>query len=275
MPPLSPPDPSLPGLDQLCAIVAALRGPGGCPWDREQTHASLRAGLLEEAYEVAAAIDSGDDANLREELGDLLLQVVFHARIAEEEGRFAFDGVALDVAQKLVRRHPHVFADESAADSAEVLVRWEEIKRQEKGGNGERGEESLLDGVLPGLPALQYAAKIQKRTAKVGFDWKEMPPVLAKVREELAEVEADLEAGLPLEKELGDLLFAVVNLARKAGVDAEVALSGATRKFERRFRGVETLARQRALDMAGSSLEELDRLWDEVKAAETPGDTAH
>jgi MazG family protein len=267
MPLQSPPDASLSGLDQLRAIVAALRGPDGCPWDREQTHASLRAGLLEEAYEVTAAIDSADDVNLREELGDLLLQVVFHAQIAEEEGRFAFDAVALGIAGKLVRRHPHVFAGESAADSAEVLVRWEEIKRQERGG---AVEESALDGVSAGLPALQYAAKIQKRAAKVGFDWDEAKPVLEKVKEELAEVECDLMAQKPVEEELGDLLFAVVNLARKLGVDAEVALSGATRKFERRFRGVETLARQRGMEMAGAPLDQLDRLWDEVKAAEPP-----
>jgi MazG family protein len=270
MPLQTPPDASLPGLDQLRAIVAALRAPDGCPWDREQTHASLRAGLLEEAYEVAAAIDSADDANLREELGDLLLQVVFHAQIAEEEGRFAFDAVALGIAQKLVRRHPHVFAGESAADSAEVLVRWEEIKRQERGG----AEESALDGVSPGLPALQYAAKIQKRAGKVGFDWQDAQPVLEKIREELAEVEADLKAGLPLEEELGDLLFAVVNLTRKLEVDAEVALSGATRKFARRFRGVEALARARGIAMEGSSLESLDRLWDEVKTAEKSGAAA-
>jgi MazG family protein len=271
MPLQSPPDASLSGLDQLRAIVAALRAPNGCPWDQEQTHASLRAGLLEEAYEVTAAIDAADDANLREELGDLLLQVVFHAQIAEEEGRFAFDAVALGIAQKLVRRHPHVFAGESAADSAEVLVRWEEIKRQERGG---AAEESALDGVSPGLPALQYAAKIQKRAAKVGFDWQEAQPVLEKIREELAEVEADLQAGLPMEEELGDLLFAVVNLARKLEVDAEVALSGATRKFGRRFRGVEELARKRGIGMAGSPLEALDQLWDEVKAAEKSGVTA-
>jgi tetrapyrrole methylase family protein/MazG family protein len=265
MPPQLPPDESLPGLDQLRAIVAALRGPDGCPWDREQTHSSLRAGLLEEAYEVTAAIDKGDDTNLREELGDLLLQVVFHAQIAEEEGRFAFDEVAQCIAQKLVRRHPHVFAGESASDAAAVLVRWEEIKHQERGGSM---EESALDGVSAGLPALQYAAKIQKRAAKVGFDWQEAQPVLEKIKEELAEVESDLEARKPVEEELGDLLFAVVNLTRKLDVDAEVALSAATRKFERRFRAVESLARQRGMRMAGSPLEQLDRLWDEVKAAE-------
>jgi tetrapyrrole methylase family protein/MazG family protein len=271
MPLQSPPDASLPGLDQLRAIVAALRAPNGCPWDQEQTHVSLRAGLLEEAYEVTAAIDAADDANLREELGDLLLQVVFHAQIAEEEGRFAFDAVALGIAQKLVRRHPHVFAGENAADSAEVLVRWEDIKRQERGG---AAEESALAGVSPGLPALQYAAKIQKRAAKVGFDWQETRPVLEKIKEELAEVEADLEAGLPMEEELGDLLFAVVNLARKLEVDAEVALGGATRKFARRFLGVEELARTRGIGMAGSSLEALDQLWDEVKAAEKAASAA-
>lgn len=268
MPLQPPPDVSLPGLEQLRAIIAALRAPNGCPWDREQTHTSLRGGLLEEAYEVAAAIDAADDANLREELGDLLLQVVFHAQIAEEEGRFGFDAVALGIAQKLVRRHPHVFGGESAADSAEVLVRWEEIKRQERGGSA---EESALDGVSPGLPALQYAAKIQKRAAKVGFDWQQTQPVLEKIREELAEVEADLQAGLPMEEEMGDLLFAVVNLARKLEVDAEVALSRATRKFGRRFRGVEALARARGVQMEATPLEALDRLWDEVKATEKSG----
>lgn len=271
MPLQSPPDASLPGLEQLRAIVAALRAPNGCPWDQEQTHASLRAGLLEEAYEVAAAIDANDAVNLREELGDLLLQVVFHAQIAEEEGRFGFDSVALGIAQKLVRRHPHVFGGESAADSAEVLVRWEELKRQERGGSG---EESALEGVSSGLPALQYAAKIQKRAARVGFDWQETQPVLDKIKEELAEVEADMQAGLPMEEELGDLLFAVVNLARKLEVDAEVALSRATRKFGRRFRGVEALARERGVPLTGSPLEALDLLWDEVKTAEKSVSTA-
>ncbi len=271
MPPQSPPDASLPGLEQLRAIVAALRAPNGCPWDQEQTHASLRGGLLEEAYEVTAAIDAEDDANLREELGDLLLQVVFHAQIAKEEGRFDFDAVALGIAQKLVRRHPHVFGGENAADSAEVLVRWEEIKRQERGGGL---GESALDGVSPGLPALQYAAKIQKRAAKVGFDWPELQPVLEKIQEELSEVEADLKAGVPIEEELGDLLFAVVNLTRKLEVDAEVALSKATRKFARRFRAVEALARGRGVAMVDSSLEVLDRLWEEVKALEKSGSRA-
>lgn len=266
MPLHPPPDASLPGLDQLRAIVAALRSPDGCPWDREQTHASLRGGLLEEAYEVAAAIDSGDDDNLREELGDLLLQVVFHAQIAGEDGRFDFNAVALGIAEKLVRRHPHVFGEESASDSAAVLVRWEEIKRQER---GVQEETSVLDGICAGLPALQHAAKVQKRASKIGFDWSGPAPVLDKIREELAEVDAVLsEGGKRLEEELGDLLFSVVNLTRSLDLDAEVLLSAATRKFSRRFRGVEALAKARSISMAGSSLEALDLLWDEVKQLE-------
>jgi MazG family protein len=266
MPGHHPPDPRLPAIEQLRNVVAALRSPEGCPWDKEQTHATLRGGLLEEAYEVVAAIDSADDANLCEELGDLLLQVVFHAQIASEEGRFHFEEVARGISEKLVRRHPHVFGAENAADSEAVLVRWEEIKRQEKGA---RPDASALDGVSEGMPALQYAAKIQKKAAGIGFDWQEVAPIFEKVREELAEVEAALPEGRErLEEELGDLLFSVVNLTRKLKVDAEVALGGATRKFARRFRAVESLMRTRGLAQEGASLEALDALWDEVKSAE-------
>ncbi|HEY2342677.1 MAG TPA: nucleoside triphosphate pyrophosphohydrolase, partial [Chthoniobacteraceae bacterium] len=180
---LAPPDPNLPPLDQLREIIAKLRGPGGCPWDREQTHASLRGGLLEEAYEVVAAIDAGDDVNLREELGDLLLQTVFHSQIASDEKRFNLDDVARDICAKLLRRHPHVFGSESAADSAEVLQRWDEIKRQEKAAAGKGDSTSALDGVSPGMPALVHAGKIQKKAAKVGFDWDAATQVLEKVRE--------------------------------------------------------------------------------------------
>lgn len=269
MPLPSPLSDTLSPLDQLRAVVAALRSPEGCPWDREQTHRSLRAGLLEEAYEVVAAIDSGDDLNLREELGDLLLQVVFHSQIAQEQNRFAFDAVAQDIAQKLVRRHPHVFGSESAEDSAAVLVRWEEIKKAEKEAAGNKASASVLEGVSPGLPALQYAAKIQKRAATVGFDWDAPEPVLAKIQEEAVEVGAVLkEGGDRLEEEIGDLLFAVVNLARHAKVDAEVALSQATRKFETRFRHMETLAAERQQTLAGQPLKALDRLWEEVKQSE-------
>ena len=258
------PDPHSRGIDQLVAIVARLRAPGGCPWDREQTHASLRGGLLEEAYEVVAAIDAADDENLREELGDLLLQTVFHAQIAEEEGRFRFDDVARGIAEKLVRRHPHVFGEDHCADSAAVLVRWDEIKRAEKGGDA---RHSLLDGVPGALAALLRAEKVQKKAAKVGFDWDAVAPVIAKVREELAEVEAALATHEPgvLEGEIGDLLFSVVNLARHLKINAEVALHRATNKFITRFHAIENLARERSLSLELMSLDEMDALWTEVK----------
>ncbi len=263
-PKLQPPDPQLSGIAQLIDIVAKLRGPGGCPWDQEQTHASLRGGLLEEAYEVVEAINNADDANLREELGDLLLQSVFHAQIAAEEGRFDFDHVAREISEKLVRRHPHVFGEDRCADSDAVLKRWDEIKRAEKGGVA----ESALDGLPGGLPALLRAQKVQKKAAKVGFDWQEVTPVLAKIREELAEIEAELAAGdtQRIEDEVGDLLFSAVNLSRKLKIDAETALHGATGKFSARFRQVEALARERQLVLDTMSLPELDALWDEVKA---------
>jgi MazG family protein len=255
---------SQPAIDQLRAIVACLRAPEGCPWDREQTHTTLRSGLLEEAYEVVAAINNADDANLREELGDLLLQSVFHAQIAAEEGRFDFDHVAREIVEKLIRRHPHVFGDDSCADSAEVLRKWDDIKRAEKGAVA----QSALDGLPGGLPALLHAQKVQKKAAKVGFDWSEVPPVLAKIREELAEIEAELAVGdaRRLEDEVGDLLFATVNLARKLHLDAETALHRATAKFAARFRAVEGLARERQLALEKMTLPELDALWEEVKA---------
>lgn len=262
--PLMPPSTELPGWEQLREVVAKLRGPGGCPWDHEQTHASLRGGLLEEAYEVVAAIDASDDANLREELGDLLLQVVFHSQIAHEEGRFTLDEVAREISTKLVRRHPHVFGSENLANSQAVLVRWDEIKRAEKGADH---TASVLDGIPLGLPALLHAEKVQKKAGKVGFDWDAAEPILEKVREELAEVEKAMQSGehAKIEEEIGDLLFATVNLARKLKVEAEVALRGATEKFARRFRRMETLARERGLQMKGMSLAALDEIWDEVK----------
>src|SRR5476649_787086 len=210
-------DATQPPIQQLRAIVARLRAPDGCPWDREQTHASLRAGLIEEAYEVVEAINQSDDANLCEELGDLLLQPVFHAQIAAEEGRFNLDDVARSIVEKLLRRHPHVFGEDRCADSAEVLRKWDDIKRAEK---GERAT-SALDGISGGLPALMRAEKVQKKAARVGFDWSEVAPVVAKIREELAEVEAEVSAGAApkIEEEIGDLLFSVVNLARKLKVD--------------------------------------------------------
>ena len=266
-PTVLPPDAALPGIDQLTEIVAKLRGPGGCPWDREQTHASLRAALLEEAHEVVAAIDNRDDANLREELGDLLLQSVFHAQLAAEEGRFTFDDVAREIATKLVRRHPHVFAADHCADSAAVLQRWEEIKRAEKGG----APASALDGIPGGLPALMLAQKTQKKAARLGFDWPDAAPVFDKLHEEISEIRAALAAPKTptddIEDELGDLLFTVVNLARKLHLDAETALHRATRKFAARFRAVEQLAAVRGVVLEKLTLAELDALWDEVKRA--------
>ncbi|MEO7318842.1 MAG: nucleoside triphosphate pyrophosphohydrolase [Chthoniobacteraceae bacterium] len=263
-PKIRPPDPALPGIDQLVAIVAMLRAPGGCPWDREQTHASLRGGLLEEAYEVVEAIDNSDDENLREELGDLLLQSVFHAQIAVEEGRFNFDDVARSISEKLVRRHPHVFGEDRCVDSDAVLKRWDEIKRAEK---GDSIAKSVLDGIPGSLSALMRAQKLQKKAARVGFDWDAAAPVIAKVREELAEVEAAIvsQNADALEDEIGDVLFSVVNLARKLKIDAEVALHRATNKFVARFHAVEALAGERSLALEKMTLAELDLLWDEVK----------
>ena len=256
------PSASLPPIERLRLVVSHLRAPDGCPWDREQTHASLRAGLLEEAHEVIDAINLNDDANLREELGDLLLQVVFHAQIAREENRFDLDAVAHEISEKLIRRHPHVFGSDQCANSDEVLQRWDEIKRAEKG----HTTESLLEGISRGLPALIRSQKIQKKAAKVGFDWDSLPPVVEKIREELREVEAELH-GDPrrVEEEIGDLLFSVVNLARKTGTDAEVALQGAAERFSSRFKKMESLARERGLELSNLGLEKLDLLWDEAK----------
>ena len=267
--PTPPPD-SLPPIERLRAIVAVLRSPEGCPWDREQTHSSLRAGLIEEAYEVVEAINRNDDANLCEELGDFLLQTVFHSQIAEESSRFTFDDIARAISEKLIRRHPHVFGDDQCADSAEVLRKWDDLKRAEKGAR----VESALDGVSGGMPALMHAEKIQKKAARVGFDWQEAAPVIEKVREELAEIEFAIAAqhAEAIEEEVGDLLFSVVNLARKLKLDSETALRRSTEKFSSRFRLIEKAARERGLVMEKMSLPELDALWDEAK--KTGGDRA-
>lgn len=246
-------------LQRLREIVRRLRAPDGCPWDREQTHASLKPHLLEECYELLEAIDAGDNDHLREELGDLLLQVMLHAQIAGDEGRFTLDDVAGDLADKLVRRHPHVFGENRLPDSDAVLKQWDQLKQAEK-----TERRSVLDGVPPHLPALARAQKLQAKAARVGFDWPDATGALAKVREELGEV---VEAQVTeLEDEMGDLLFAVVNYARKRKVDAEQALLSAARKFSDRFHAVEELAYARGLDVKAMSLDHLDALWDEVKA---------
>ncbi|HWB57893.1 MAG TPA: nucleoside triphosphate pyrophosphohydrolase [Chthoniobacteraceae bacterium] len=255
----------------LRSIMARLRAPDGCPWDREQTHASLRAGLVEESHEVVEAIDNKDDAHLAEELGDLLLQVVFHSQIASEEGRFDFDTVARGISEKLVRRHPHVFGDVKAADSKEVLRQWDDIKRAEKAAKGiAPAEPSALDGISSALPGLMRAEKVQKKAARVGFDWPDAAGPLEKIREEAAEVEKEIAAGetAKLEDEIGDLLFSVVNLSRKLGVDAELAMHRATVKFTGRFQRMEALLRERGEKPGDLTLADLDKAWDAIKEAE-------
>lgn len=244
-------------IERLTAIMARLRGPDGCEWDRAQTFASIAPFTIEEAYEVADAIERGDMAELKDELGDLLLQVVFHSRIAEEAGAFAFADVAAAIGDKMERRHPHIFGD--AATGGHHL--WEEVKAAER---AEKGATSVLDGVATGLPALLRAEKVQKRAARVGFDWPDASGPRAKIDEELAEVAA---ATTPAEvtDEIGDLLFAVVNWARHQGVDPEAALRGATAKFERRFRAIETTA---GTAFAGMSLAEKEALWAAAKRGE-------
>jgi len=250
--------------DRLREIVARLRAPDGCPWDREQTHSSLRDGLLEECHEVLDAIQRGDDRNLREELGDLVLQSVMHARIAEEDGRFDIEQVLAEVGEKLVRRHPHVFGDSCAADSAEVLRQWEQIKRAEK---GDAPDASRLDGVPRSLPALIRATKIQKKASRAGFDWSDAAAVLPKIREELDELEAERARGdrARIEEELGDLLFAVTNLVRKEHLDAEVLLHAATTKFARRFQAMEREFAARGEQMETAGMDALEAAWERAK----------
>lgn len=251
---------------RLRKIVHRLRAPGGCPWDREQTHRSLLSNMLEEAYEAVDAIRSDDTPHMEEELGDLLLQVVMHAEIAAETDRFDLDSVAAVVADKLVRRHPHVFGNSDATDSDSVLQQWDAIKQQEKGGNSEK-PEPYLDGVGNGLPALMKATKIQKKAARVGFDWPSNAEVFAKIDEELEEVR-EAEQGRDrahFEEEIGDLLFAVTNLARREGMDAESLLAAANEKFRRRFHEVERRLREEGIPLEKAGLEKMDAHWDAIK----------
>jgi len=267
-------------IGRLTEIMAALRTPEtGCPWDLDQTFATIVPYTLEEAYEVADAIERGDVANLREELGDLLLQVVFHARMAEEEGRFDFGDVVDAITRKLIRRHPHVFGDARELSSDEVKALWGRIKAQEKGERAEArraaglpAEETTgaLAGVPLALPALTRALKLQQKAGKVGFDWNDPRAVLAKLREEIDEVEAELDAddAQRVADEVGDLLFAVANLARHLEVDPETALRAANAKFERRFRGMESLAAVRGVAFESLDLDAQERLWQEMKRGE-------
>lgn len=253
-------------LDPLIDVMARLRSPGGCVWDIEQTHKSLRRYIVEEVYEVLEAIDEADGDKLCEELGDLLLQIVFHARMAEETGVFSMQDVVHTVTEKMVRRHPHVFGEITVRDAAEVVVNWDKIKQIEK--SAER--VTVLAGVPKGLPSLMRAYKLQAKAAKVGFDWEDPEPVWGKIQEELVELREALNGkDLHLaEGELGDVLFAVVNLARKYSIDAEIALNLTNEKFARRFGYIEADFKRRGIKWQDCRLEDLDKLWDEAKKTE-------
>jgi nucleoside triphosphate diphosphatase len=257
-------------INRLIEIMAALRTPGtGCPWDLEQNFATIAPYTLEEAYEVADAIARNDLDDLREELGDLLLQVAFHARMAEEQGAFDFGGVVEAITAKLLRRHPHVFGDLRGLSPKEVEGLWQQIKSEEKAAKP-TNETGALAGVPVGLPALTRALKLQQKAGKVGFDWNDPLAVLAKIREEADEIEADLKNGKrdAAAAEVGDLLFAVANLARHLDADPEATLRATNQKFERRFASIERALAARGKTPAQSTLAEMDALWDEAKAAE-------
>lgn len=264
-------------IDRLLEIMARLRAPiGGCPWDLEQNFHTIAPFTIEEAFEVADAIEQNDRAALLDELGDLLFQVVFHAQMAREEGAFDFDAVAGAIADKMVRRHPNVFADDEVATAAAQTIRWEDHKEAERAGKAaaEGRAASALDGVARGIPALTRALKLQKRAARVGFDWTEATQVLDKIEEEIAELRAELtENAKParIEDELGDLLFALVNLARRLETDPEAALRHANAKFERRFRRIEAFLTEAGRCPAEASLDEMEALWQAAKGEEGQG----
>jgi MazG family protein len=272
--------------EKLVAVQARLRMPNGCPWDREQTHESLRTYLIEEAYEVLEALESGNDAKFAEEMGDLLLQIVFHSQIAQEKGRFTVSDVIREIHDKMIRRHPHVFGETRAKDSAEVLRNWEQIKSEERrskaedadagAGSGPAREASLLDGVSRGLPATLEGFQLTRKAARIGFDWEDAGGIFEKMREETAELQHALKTKVQgkMEEELGDLLFAAVNLARFLKLDPEIALKKANAKFSRRFRAMEKLARERGREFKNLPREEMEALWDVTKKTEEKSDVA-
>ncbi len=254
------------GFERIMDIMRRLRGPGGCPWDAEQSHDTLKRYLLEESYEVIEAIDSGSDQHLQEELGDLLLQPVFHAVIAEERGAFTIDDVMETLADKLVRRHPHVFGDMEINDSAAQVENWEKIKKKEKGDE----RRSALSGVPPDLPALLKAQKITEKASRVGFDWEHVDQVMAKVMEELHEFEEAMAEGSQerMESELGDLLFAIANLGRFLSLDTEEALRKTISRFQSRFSHIEARIHAKGIGMHDATLTEMELLWNEAKELE-------
>ncbi len=256
--------------ERFCKLIARLRAPGGCPWDREQTHESLRSMTIEEAYEVVEAIDEGGSEELAGELGDLLLQVVFHSDIAREAGRFDIVQVLDRVSEKMVRRHPHVFGDSPASDAKQVLRNWEAIKQQERAGDESTEPAPLLDAVSRAHPAVLEAYQLGTKASRVGFDWPDGESVLAKVQEEIDELNQaiDQHQRREAEDELGDLLFAAVNAARVLGIDPESALKAANRKFRRRFGVVEKQLHVRGRSLADAGIEEMEALWTEAKRGE-------
>jgi tetrapyrrole methylase family protein/MazG family protein len=266
--------------EKLVAVQARLRAPNGCPWDREQTHQSLRTYLIEEAYEVLEALESGDDAKFAEEMGDLLLQIVFHSEIAREEGRFTVAEVIREIHDKMIRRHPHVFGKTQAKNSAEVLRNWEQIKAEERRSSANKGESktgargpqeaSLLDGVSRGLPATLQGFQLTRKASRIGFDWEEAGGVFEKLLEETEELKkaSKEQDQMRTEEELGDLLFAAVNLSRFLKIDPEIALKKANAKFSRRFREMERLARKSGREFKDLPRQEMEALWDTAKQTE-------
>lgn len=257
-----------PWIFELLDVLSALRSENGCPWDKEQTHTSMKRFLVEECAELLDAIDDGDDDHIREELGDVLLHVAFHSKIAEEGNRFTFDDVAKSVTEKMIRRHPHVFADAEAANSEEVLEIWRGVKKKEK---SPKHDESILDRVPRHMPSLARADELQKRAAKVGFDWSAPEQIVAKIEEELAELKAAMasEDDASIDDELGDLLFAVANLARFRKRDtSEEILAKTNTKFIRRFQHIERAIREKGETLEETPIEEMERLWCEAKELE-------
>ncbi len=244
----------------LKGIVARLRSSDGCPWDRQQTHASLQPFLIEECYEVLQAIEEGDPQKLCEELGDLLLQIMLHAQIASEAGQFDIEDVVAGIAGKLVHRHPHVFGDKKAKEAEQVELNWEALKQEEKG-----AEASLLSGVPETMPALAYSQSVQRRAAAVGFDWEGVDEILDKLMEEVAEIRR-ASGQQEKAKEFGDLLFTLANIARRLNIDLETALRSANRRFCQRFKYMEQACRERGVELSSLSLEEQNALWEEAKA---------
>lgn len=243
--------------DTLIDIIARLRSPDGCPWDREQTHSSIKGNMLEESYEALEAIDKGDMAKLCEELGDLLMQIALHAQMASEDGDFVIDDVIRGINDKLVHRHPHVFGGAEAKDAREVITTWEAMKREE-------GKDSIIAGIPKEMPALAYSQAIQRRVARVGFDWEDIEGVIEKLAEEVAELRTATEHRQRVQ-EFGDLLFTLANTARKLDIELEAALRGANERFYRRFSYMEEVCQERGIQLADLSLAEMDALWEEAK----------